>query len=262
MENLTNLDASNANPSRFKAEFDTEKWEDVTSEIRFLSVPWKRDYEHVIGWESEEARDNWFENEAEIFFELTTGWNFKSLEVWKPGLGTHAGQIRVEVPYEIAIDCNYLAVKMGEQPVPADPAPEGRREIYYYFLTSLNKISPNTTELYLELDTWTTYINSVNIDLMKLERGHYTHALTPASAYLANPLDNNYGILDPEPDLPAHKPLISSESFVSFSKSSPRVCIATTADFSKISELWQDVLGDRTYSGVPEEEYWKQYMYP
>lgn len=218
---------------RSKPSFPPGKWKDPgKAKIKLMSVPWDAKYEHVVDWKSEHDRDEWFESQDGYVWEDSTGWNFKSLEVWKAGMGKHEGTISVDLPYEAALNYNYLAVELYEQPVPGGEG--NRREVYFYFLTSLNKISPSTTTLYLELDTWTVYRNSVNFEAINLERGHHFLSKTSAAKFLSNPLENNLGVTAPEPDLPALKPKVSYTQLVSYSKSSPRVCIATTGDFQNL----------------------------
>lgn len=238
--------------------FDYGKWDGISSTIKLTSVNWDAKYNNVVDWESEEARDEYFEQKSGNLYNLETDWNFKSLEVFKPGLGKHVGAIRVPLPYEEAINFNYIAVVLGEQPVPGGGEP--RREHYFYFLTSLNKIAPNTTELFLELDTWTTYRNSVEFSGMALSRGHYPMAITSADEYLASPLSKTYGLTEPEVTLPQVKPLVSSQNLVSFQKNAPRICIATTADFTKPESLWLDSrvdISNHNVDSVPApQEYW------
>lgn len=218
--------------------FDYDEWNDKEAVLTFTNVAWDAEYEHVVDWKTDEERDAYFEG-LDNKYVLKTSWNFKNLEQFNARSGKHIGSIRVDEPYESMVKFNYVKVEMYSQPVPGEGK---RKEIYYYFISPASvKLAGNTVELELELDSWTTYKNSLNITGMKLQRGHYAHARTPASKFLKNPLDNQLGILTHEPTLPSVKPLISNEKLVSFQKNSPRVCVALTADLSKPDNLWLNV---------------------
>ena len=218
--------------------FDYDEWNDKEAVLTFTNVAWNADYDHIVDWTTDKERDAYFEN-LDNTYVLKTSWNFKNLEQFNARSGKHIGSIRVDEPYESMIKFNYVKVDLYSQPVPGEGK---RKEIFYYFISPASvKLAGNTVELELELDSWTTYKNSLNITGMKLQRGHYAHARTPASKFLKNPLDNQFGILTHEPTLPSVKPLISNEKLVSFQKNSPRVCIALTADLSKPDNLWLNV---------------------
>lgn len=239
--------------------FDYDKWEDLETLVKFMSVSWDAEYKNVVDWTSDEQREQYFLNKKGHIEEYETGWNFKSLEVFKPNLNRHIGSIRTEVPYEAILNYNYLMVEMYRQPVVGGG--EDRREIFYYFITSFNKIAPNTTEVFLELDTWTTFKNSVKINGIKLERGHYPHATTTATDYLKDPLNNHYGITAYEPELPEVKPLVSHEKLISFQKNSPRICIATTANLTDRDAFWLNVKNTQNINKgsnrpTPENNWW------
>lgn len=236
--NWADLSGVEASVWKNQTRFDYDKWKTVKTELKLMSVNWGEDYENVINWKSNSERDTWFNAKEGHVYPWETAWNFKSLERWQPGLGRHAGSIIVNVPYEEAMDFNYLYVVMGEQPVPGGEIE--RREHFFYFISSLNKNSPNATELFLTLDSWTTFFPSVSVDAINLHQGHYPLALTTADEYLANPLGNHRGLLTPEPGFDSVKPRVSAQKFISFQKSQPRVCIAMTADLSKPNELWLD----------------------
>lgn len=234
-------DLSNLEEQVFSTEtqFDYDKWSDIDNAVlTFTNVNWDAEYKSVVDWKTDEARDLYFDT-LQNKYTIDSGWNFKQLEQFNVRAGKHMGVIRVAEPYESMIKFNYVKIELFRQPVNSEGT---RREIFYYFISpTISKIAPNTTELILELDSWTTFKNSLNISGLNLTRGHYPTALTPTDVYLENPLDNNYGLTTLEPDLPSVKPLISNEKLISFQKNSPRVCIATTADLSDTDSFWLNV---------------------
>jgi hypothetical protein len=145
---------------------------------------------------------------------------------------------------------------------PVESSTPDRKLKYFYFVTGINKINPSVSQVTLKLDTWTTYSTSTEIAGLRLERGHYPHAQTPASKYLANPLENNIGVTAVEPDLPTVKPLVSFEKFVSSQASAPRVVVAMTTDLQDLNSLWLDVLdfvdiGRPSGKALPPDYWWE-----
>lgn len=232
------------------SDFDTSAYHDKKSTITLMSVNWDTDYNHVIDWRSEEERDAWFDNHADAI-EISTGWSL--------GVGN---TIRIEEPHTAARTFNYVVINMYADPVPSHSSE--RKLKYFYFATNTNKINPSVSEITLKLDTWTTYLPSIEIAGMRLERGHYPHAQTPATKYLANPLENNIGVTAVEPDLPTVKPLVSFEKFVSSQKSSPRVVVAMTANLQDVNSLWYslrnygaDGIDPPSGKSIPDDYWWE-----
>lgn len=237
MAEWDDLSSLRENVENTETQFDYNKWNSVEDAIlTFTNVSWDSEYKSIVDWKTDKIRDDYFDNLKNKYV-VNTGWNFKGLEQFNARAGKHMGVLRVEEPYEAMTKFNYVRIELFRQPVDNDSGT--RREKFYYFISpSISKIAPNTTELILELDSWTTFKNSLTISGLKLERGHYAHALTPASKFLSDPINNNYGITTLEPELPIVKPLISNEKLISFQKNSPRVCIATTASFTDADNFW------------------------
>ena len=61
--------------------------------------------------------------------------------------------IRIPVPYSTAYQFNYVIVRNPQQPVDL----EGAKRAYYYFITATRYVSPQVTEITLQLDVMTTY---------------------------------------------------------------------------------------------------------
>lgn len=224
------FDLSNSDPFRTKTRFDADKFKGLKAKVKLCWVPWDQNWTNVIDWKSDDQRNSYFDNLEGHVLDEETGWNYRNLEVWKAGLGKHAGDIQVPLPYAEAIQFNYVWVELYEVPVPGGDIE--RREHYGYFLSGLESKAASTTLLALELDTWTTYWPSMSIGGINLRRGHYFHAKTSAAAFLENPLENSLGLIEPEPDLPILQPKVAHSELVSFQKSEPRICIATTGDFT------------------------------
>lgn len=97
---------------------------------------------------------------------------------------TYAAQgmpVRINVPFSEANRFNYLMVKNPAMPL----STANRATTFFYFIHEARYVAPNTTELMIQLDVWTTYQYFVKFSRAYLERGH-------AGFHLAD-LDTSYG---------------------------------------------------------------------
>ena len=166
---------ANVNPYQAASTYDYGQWRD-NAHIRMLSVPWDSAYENTIAWESAEARDAWLDAQ-------------KGHPVSEPTrfMTSPEGVVRVPVPYNVATQCNYCVVDYPDFPVPGGSPSRAR---YCYFVAGCEELAPNTTELRVTLDVWSTYFCSVEVSGMILARGHAPMAAVTASQYLADPVRN------------------------------------------------------------------------
>ena len=133
----------------------------VGTELRLLNVPWDESYRDVVAWESAASRDAWFEaQQGETY--LSNRFNY----LWpnRP--------IAVPVPYSSAYQYNYVAVTNPAQPVDD----EGPVRTYYYFITAVDYLSPQASNLTVQLDVMTTYGPTVELGRAFVERGHIAMA--------------------------------------------------------------------------------------
>ena len=166
---------ANVNPYQAASTYDYGQWRD-NAHIKMLSVPWDSAYENTIAWESAEARDAWLDAQ-------------KGHPVSEPTrfMTSPEGVVRVPVPYNVATQCNYCVVDYPDFPVPGGSPSRAR---YCYFVAGCEELAPNTTELRVTLDVWSTYFCSVEVSGMILARGHAPMAAVTASQYLADPVRN------------------------------------------------------------------------
>lgn len=245
-------DLSNVHPGNLERRFDNEEWtDDLETRMKFMRVKWSSDYTDIVDWTSEQMRNDFFEetHPDEIILD-DTGYNFRELMQWNDGQGKYQGAIRVNLPAEAINQHNYLSV-LYKYPQPVPPSNLPRETRYYFFIKSINNIAPNTTEVFLQLDVWTTYKFLVNIKGLNLERGHYPLANTSATAFLANPLEVPIDLTADEEELPRVKPLTSSVSIASLQTGDPRVCIATTANLAAIGKAFFP-----NRNNVPADNWW------
>lgn len=166
---------ANVNPYQAASTYDYGQWRD-NAHIKMLSVPWDSGYVNTVAWESSEARDAWLDAQ-------------KGHPVSEPTrfMTSPEGTVRVPVPYNVATQCNYCIVDYPDFPVPGGSPSRAR---YCYFVAGCEELAPNTTELRVTLDVWSTYFCSVEVSGMILARGHAPMAAVTASQYLADPVRN------------------------------------------------------------------------
>lgn len=212
-------------------------WKNARTVLKFCNVPWDEGYANVVGWESDEQRDAWFDRLKGDSITLNTAWNYKSLEVYKPSLGKYEGEVQVPVPYETALGYNYLAVTAFDQPLPQYG--DWQRSRFHYHITGISKLSGSTTVLTLELDAWTEYICSAHIDGLDLARGHWPTEQITADEWLKNPLESSIRMSEPEPDLPDVKSQVNGEHWYPL-YDRPVVIVGCTADLQEPGTWWSD----------------------
>lgn len=170
-------------PEDFKYEnnFDYSKW-DKNTEVRLFNVKWNDNYSNAVYFENEAARDKFFDEQISEKITLTS-----LMELFP------SGNIKLPFTFDSASRFNYLEVIFPEMPVPEEYS-WGRRK-FFYFIESITQNAPSTTEFFLKLDTWTTFIYSCDIKYMVLERGHAPVSASNVDAYLRNPLRNSKYLL-------------------------------------------------------------------
>ena len=133
----------------------------VGTNLKLMNVPWDESYRDVVAWESAVTRDAWFDAQAS---ETWVSNKFNYLWPNQP--------IAVPVPYSAAYRYNYVAVTNPLQPVDD----EGAQRTYYYFITAVDYLSPQASNLTVQLDVMTTYCASIEFGRAFVERGHIAMA--------------------------------------------------------------------------------------
>ena len=175
----------------YKNVFDYTRWVPNTK-IYLTNVRWNGNYQDVVKFKDDAARDDWFDKKVE---ESDCAATITSNTV------IINGTVKVPMPYDVASQFNYLVVDVpvmtsDDKMIDYETA-EGYRR-WHFFITDFAYGSPSATTLTLTLDFWTQYINSVGISYMFLERGHAPVAETDTETYLANPIDNTKYLLAPD----------------------------------------------------------------
>lgn len=187
--------ADNVNVYEYQNDIDYARYDYSQMSIQVCSVPWDQGEArigqrtisgigNVVHFGSAEKRDAWFDAipDTDCF-----RWETKFKEL-------HSDlALRIPLPFDIASNYNYVRVTYNlfandESPLQYE-TDEGARS-WFYFIREARFIAPSTTELLLLDDAWQTWIYSLDITNMILERGHAPMFATKADAYLADPISN------------------------------------------------------------------------
>lgn len=142
--------------SAFGLDFNYAVWTAGTS-IRLANVPWNVDYRDIVRFPTQAALDTYL--------------NGASGPTVSMGSMTYARvghPIRVNLPFHAVYKYNYLRASNPAQPLKQGDT--GRS--FYYFITDVRYIAPNTTEIQVQLDVWQTFSRDVTFGNCYIERGH------------------------------------------------------------------------------------------
>lgn len=238
--NLGNVDVY-----AYENTFDYSRFK-PNARLKMCNVPWCGDYENVVKFENDAARDEWFDALSGDVVNLETMFNVKP-----------DGSAKVPVPVTSAQGYNYLVVdlpRMTSDAQPIEYAGGGRKARYFYFILDAQQLSPNSTRLVLSLDMWTTYINDMQFDYILLERGHAPVAASPVADYLANPRDNSAYLLTSDVNTGGEPYIERSRAVKNYSAVGQRACIATACDlqgsFGTASAPTVPALSESCTSGI------------
>lgn len=179
---------SNIDVWKYRNNFDYSRWED-NARIKLCAVSWDGDYRNVVHWETDEARDAYFDNLGGYKVDEPTMFQVQP-----------DNTVKVPVPFNAVTQYNYLVLDYPVMPTPSDPvsyaAPARAR--YLYFCEAVEELAPNTTLCHVQLDVWSTYVNSIDVSGMMLARGHAPMAQIDAGDYLKNPYANQAMLTAPD----------------------------------------------------------------
>lgn len=177
-------------PYHRRVDFDYSRY-DYEATAKLCRVTWPQDYRHTVNWKSATARDAYFEDIDGSTVELSQGF-----------VRTQTDRIRVPVPYDVALTYNYVYMRVPQltEGESIDYETSAGVRIVCAFVIDAAYMAPNTTELILSVDTWTTYLPHLSVASLMLERGHAPmHGLSVAD-YLADPVATCAPLLTPDVD--------------------------------------------------------------
>lgn len=219
MGDFPNLD--NVDVYRYDNTLDYSRFK-PTARLKMCNVPWCGQYDDVVKFDDDAARDAWFDALEGEVINLDTMFNVKP-----------DGASKVPVPVTSAQGYNYLVVDLPRMTSDAQPlayAAGERKRRYFYFIQDAQQLSPNSTRLLLTLDVWTTYINEMQFDYVLLERGHAPVAASSVADYLANPRENSSYLLSDDVNTGGEPFVETARAVKNYSAETQRACIAAYAD--------------------------------
>lgn len=216
------------NVYEFENNFDYTRWTEKTR-IKLCNVLWNSDYNDIVKFETDAARDLWFDSIEDFYaIELTT-----SARIVPEGF------VKLPIPYDVMAKYNYLILDIpiitsNVNRVDYETANGVRR--WYFFIDNIVYLAPNSTQVYVTPDIWTIYQNDIDFKYMLLERGHAPVAYSSTDLYLANPIANNRYLLAPDVNFD-NAGINRSNTYVPFGNGQKWVCIASTCAPEQISIL-------------------------
>ena len=221
---------------KYQNDFDYYRWRNQVS-VKLLNVLWNSNYADVPYFNNDSLRDKWFDSQDGIIQPLTTPFN-----------STPETNIQLPIPYNDAYKYNYVVVDMPIQTSEEEPLDYENKNIrvkrWYYFIEDIEQLSPNTTRFIITLDYWTTFIHSVEINYLMLERGHAPLAMTDVDTYLNNPIENSEYLLADDFNYQRGESIIKASNFTPIGNGKKYVLFA--APYAK--ENFDD-FGGANYSG-------------
>lgn len=219
----------NVNVYAYKNEFDYSRWAVGTS-IKLCNVLWNSDYNDVVKFDTNIARDKWFDD-LDDYYSIT----LKSAINYVP-----ESALKIPIPYDVAARFNYMVVTLPVLPGTNPPINYEDSEIgmrrWYFFIDTIDYRSANATACRLSLDVWTQYQNDIELHYMMLERGHAPVAFSDVDEYLANPIVNNDYLLAPDAT-PSDAEIVRSSTFIPFGNGVKYVCFASTCPSYELSQM-------------------------
>lgn len=135
----------------------------ANSTLDLVNVPWDNTYRNVVRFTDRAALDSYIDSLSGSTTQpgkRITGMSY--LRADQP--------IMLEDPFNNLWKYNYVRVSNPPQPV-EEGDPEDQRS-FYYFITGVRHVAPNTTEITVQLDVYQTFIYGADFGESYVERGH------------------------------------------------------------------------------------------
>ena len=221
-------DLRTADVYQFQNTFDYTRWTEDTK-VKLVNVIWNSDYSDVVKFDTNAARDSYFDNIDDFY----------ALDLTQAARIVPQNFIKLPIPYDVMARYNYLFIDMpiatsADAPIDYETGYGIRR--WYFFIDDITYQAPNTTQVFLSLDVWTNFQNDIEINYMMLERGHAPVYASDTETYLQNPVENNRYLLAPDVNFD-NASITRSSDYVPFGNGEKYVCIASTCAPEQISGL-------------------------
>lgn len=139
----------------FGLDFNYAAWTQETV-ITLTNVPWNNDYRDVVKFANVAALNSYINGKA------STNTRIENASYAKTNM-----PVRLEIPFNKAMRYNYLRASNPVQPIPGDIQRD-----YFYFITDVRYIAPNTTEVVIQIDVFQSFGYDITFGRCYVERGH------------------------------------------------------------------------------------------
>lgn len=155
--------------SDFGQGFNYDVWT-PNSVVTLCNVPWNSDYRDIVYFTDQAALDNYLDTNS-----AGGGFVVDKLTYARAG-----NPVKLNLPFNIVYQYNYIRVYNPSQPIVATYT-DGTGtthtvndvpRTFYYFVTNVRYLAPNTTELEVVLDVWQTFSRNVAFGNCYIEQGH------------------------------------------------------------------------------------------
>lgn len=167
MPSIEDIPTRPPSPTDFGQAFNYSVWTPNTV-IQLCQVPWNSDYRDIVKFANDVALQEYLASNAT-----------QPIQLKKMSYARVGDPVRINLPFNSVFKYNYIKVSNPAQPITAtyyDDA--GQHSVgdtgraYYYFITDVKYIAPNTTEIHVQLDVWQTFGFDVTFGNCFIERGH------------------------------------------------------------------------------------------
>jgi len=142
----------------FGTNFNYAVWTPGTH-LTFTNVTWNNDYRDVVWYKDTDELNAYINSSAST-----------NLVIDRTLYAKPSEPIMIDTPFNVATKFNYVRVYN-----PAQPLVVGEKDVaqyFYYFITDVKYVAPNTTAITVQLDLWQTYIRRVQLGRCYIERSH------------------------------------------------------------------------------------------
>lgn len=212
---------------QYRNVFDYNVWTPNTV-IKLCRVNWYDDYNDVVKFPDDIARDAWFDKLDGETVKLTTNMYIARAD---------ADGIKLPVPYMTAQQYNYIVVDFSHDIINTPYQKTDVQTRYHFFITSVRAEAPNTTTCTLMRDVWTDYINNTVINGLLLSRGHAPLTETTPAQLLANPRANCRDFTLPDVDYGNAASNIRKSTPVNLQNGARYICVAATFSTEQLQTM-------------------------
>lgn len=146
-------------PSTFGYDHNYSAWA-PNSQVTLCKVPWNASYRDIVRFTNRAALNTYVDNASAENLRIDDA---VYLRMNQP--------VDLDIPFDIANTLNYMRVHNPAMPITSPGGVSGPSD-FYYFITHVECIAPNTTRFNVQLDVVQTYLYEFQFGQCFVERGH------------------------------------------------------------------------------------------